>query len=117
PASGEVGVPGSFNDWSTTADLLNDDGTDGDVIAGDGIYSGTLTLANGDISYKFWASDPLGWEDNQPTGSGNREYTVNGNEVLPVVEFFKEGGIDDLCEATTYEIIFQVDMSVQTLIG
>ncbi len=117
PASGEVGVPGSFNDWSTTADLLNDAGTDGDVIAGDGIYSGTVTIAHGDIFYKFWASDPLGWEDNQPTGSTNREYTVSGDAVLPVVEFFKDGGIENLCEATTYEIIFQVDMSVQTLIG
>lgn len=117
PATGQVGVPGSFNDWTTDADLLNDDGADGDVIAGDGIYSTTLTLDDGEIFYKFWASDPLGWEDNQPTASTNREYTVEGDEVLPVVEFFKDGGIDDLCEASTYEIIFQVDMTVQELIG
>lgn len=117
PATGQVGVPGSFNDWTTDADLLNDEGTDGDNTAGDGIYSTTLTLDNGDIFYKFWASEPLGWEDNQPTGSTNREYTVDGDAELPIVEFFKEGGIADLCEASTYEIVFQVDMSVQTLIG
>lgn len=117
PGESVASVPGSFNEFNTGADLLSDDGTNGDATADDGIYSTTLSLADGPIQYKFWGTDPLGWEDNQDTGSTNREYEVEGPATLPVADFFKDGGIADQCDATLYEVIFQVDMSVQTLIG
>ncbi len=119
PAEDAVSVPGTFNGFDTGADPLSDDGTNGDATADDGIYSTTLSIDNGAIEYKFWASDPLGWEDNQDTGSGNREIEVTGPETLPVADFFKADGIEDQCDVETeaYEVVFQVDMSVQILIG
>ncbi|MEM1043227.1 MAG: T9SS type A sorting domain-containing protein [Bacteroidota bacterium] len=117
PGESEASVPGSFNEFNTGADLLNDDGTNGDATAGDGIYSTTLSLADGPIEYKFWGTDPLGWEDNQSTDSGNREFEVEGPATLPVADYFKADGISDQCDAALFEVIFEVDMSVQALIG
>ncbi len=119
PGEDVVSVPGTFNNFDTGADPLSDDGTNGDTAAGDGIYATTLSLEDGPIEYKFWASDPLGWEDNQDTGSTNREYEVDGDATLPVADFFKANGIADQCdsETETYEVVFQVDMSVQINMG
>ncbi|MCL4264667.1 MAG: PKD domain-containing protein [Anaerolineae bacterium] len=44
--SGAWCAAGDFNSWSNTSDPLNDDGTNGDLIGGDGIYSLDYTIAS-----------------------------------------------------------------------
>lgn len=95
-------VNGTFNGWTAEVDILTH--------AGDGIYSGTFEIENGEHEYKFWASDPLGWED-----ADNRHITVDGDVVLDIVPYGSD--IDDFCEAEEFQIYFEVDMSVQVLSG
>ena len=113
-------VRGSFNDWSNSGDytVLTDDD-------GDETYSVTVAFNEGEaLAYKFYAGTPniddnfdLGYE-----GGNDRTYTVTADETqeLPVVEFFKDGGIADRCDAEPvatepYQVIFQVDMTAQIL--
>jgi hypothetical protein len=103
PGEGQVSVVGSFNDWTTGVDFLTDDNSDG-------IYVGTVSIDDGDIVYKFYGTEPVGWE-NDP----NREATIEGDVTLDVVAFNKD--FPDLCSGPNYEVIFTVDMSVQILIG
>jgi hypothetical protein len=112
PASDQVvSVVGELNGWNTGVSNL----ADGD---GDGIYGGTFTVnedslgTDGELQYKFWGTDPVGWE-NDP----NRTFDPTEDTTLDPVEFNQT--FEDICDAETetYEIIFQVDMSVQTLIG
>ncbi|MEP0547790.1 MAG: T9SS type A sorting domain-containing protein [Rhodothermales bacterium] len=106
-----ISVAGELNGWSTGVDNL----ADGD---GDGIYGGTFTVNEADLGddgalqYKFWGTDPVGWE-NDP----NRTVDPTGDVVLDPVVFNQT--FTDLCssETETYEIIFQVDMSVKILQG
>jgi len=107
-----VSVAGELNDWTTGADLLED----GD---GDGIYGGTFTVTDdqfgddGVLQYKFWGTDPVGWEDDP-----NRVWDpATDPTTIEPVSFNRT--FDDLCttETETYELIFQVDMSVATLQG
>ena len=57
-----ISVPGEHNGWDTAASVLSD----GD---GDGIYGSTITVNSdtfgddGVLQYKFWGTDPVGWED------------------------------------------------------
>lgn len=100
-----ISVPGSFNDWTPGASVLTDSN-------GDGIYTGTFEIADGSIDYKFHGTpeDRIGWE-NDP----NRNATVSGDIVLPVVAFNKT--LNNYCVSENYEIIFEVDMSIQVLAG
>ena len=55
-SANQVYLPGSFNNWSTTANQMLD-------ANGDGIWEATLLLAKGDYEYKFlvdskWIADP-----------------------------------------------------------
>lgn len=116
PGEGTVTVPGNFNGWDNTAFPL----ADGD---GNGVYGGTFTINEADLvddegnptglmAYKFYATDPVGWEDDP-----NREFDPTEDTTLPVAEFNKS--FENICDSETaqYEVVFQVDMSVQELIG
>jgi hypothetical protein len=97
PDSETITTPGSMNGWNT-AEFPLDDGD------GDGVYTGTYALAEGQIFYKFFSSGPLGWEQDP-----NREYTVttDANQTIPVDDF------NGICgSAENYEIRFTVDMRV-----
>lgn len=102
-----ISVAGELNDWTTGVDNLED----GD---GDNIYGGTFTVNedqlgdDGALQYKFWGTDPVGWEDDP-----NRELDPTEDTTLDPVAFNRT--FEDLCssETETYEILFQVDMSVQ----
>jgi hypothetical protein len=107
-----ISVPGEHNGWDTAASVLSD----GD---GDGIYGSTITVNSdtfgddGVLQYKFWGTDPVGWEDDP-----NRVWDpATDPTAIPPVEFNRT--FEDLCtaETQTYELIFQVDMSVATLQG
>lgn len=117
PATDSVLVRGSFNDWSDTGtyNVLQD-------LDEDGIFAGTVELPqDSTVIYKFYAGTPQTTGDTEPgyEDGTDRTYTVTSEpqQTIPVVEFNKP--FEDLCDAetATYEIIFQVDMSVQTLIG
>ncbi len=117
PATDSVLVRGGFNDWSDTGTYTVLE--DGD---GDDIFTATVELfEDSTYQYKFFGGTPetggdeeLGYED-----GSNRELTVTGDETLPVVEFFKANGIPDQCsqQEQVYEVVFQVDMSVQIDMG
>jgi hypothetical protein len=99
-----VGVPGSFNDWNTGASVLTDDNDDG-------IYTGTFAIEPGEISYKFWGTGAIGWEDDP-----NRTATIGSEAVtIDVVEFNR--AFPDVCGGPNYELYFAVDMSVRRLQG
>lgn len=115
PGEDFITIPGSMNDWSTSADTL----TDADE---DGIYTKTLTLAPSDQSYKFHIYSNTGrisggYEANQETDNTNRNFTVDSDTTLdaeqPDFEF------RDLNDAVfgEVELYFQVDMSIQELNG
>jgi hypothetical protein len=61
---------GSFyNDWAADdGNMLNDDGVNGDAVAGDGIYSGyvTATVPAGDYEFKIALAD---WSESYPTSN------------------------------------------------
>jgi len=106
PGSGDiVTVPGSMNGWSTSADTL----TDGN---NDSVYTKTLMIQEGSaIFYKFYKTPRggLDWEDNQPTGSGNREYTVPvGGATVPVVYFNNDSVVNTPISAN---ILFKSDFT------
>ncbi|MDX1530212.1 MAG: T9SS type A sorting domain-containing protein [Rhodothermales bacterium] len=114
PAENTVTVPGNFNGWDNTQFPLADDDADG-------IYTGTYTIAEGDLTdpagemaYKFYGTPDafVGWEDDP-----NRTFDPTEDTVLDVVEFNKT--FTDACSATedTYQVVFQVDMSVQEALG
>jgi len=100
-----ISVPGSFNDWTPGADVLTDTN-------GNGIFTGTFEVEDGPITYKFFGTPEarIGWE-NDP----DRTATIEGDTTLEVVAFNKTFG--DFCVAEDYEIVFEVDMSVQVLSG
>ena len=109
PDENGVTTPGSMNDWTNTEFELSDDDSDG-------VYTGTYSLAEGDIAYKFYVTDSsvLSWE-NDP----NREYTVvSGAQTIDVADF-NGPAPEDNCSATEedYEITFTVDMNVQAARG
>jgi hypothetical protein len=104
-----ISVAGELNDWTTGVDNL----TDAD---GDNVYDGTFAVNedqlgdDGVLQYKFWGTDPVGWEDDP-----NRTFDPTEDATLDPVAFNKT--FTDLCttggEEETYELVFRVDMSVQ----
>ncbi|GEM_PF-1274930 len=112
PQNGDiVRIAGSFDSWGGSTDTL----TDPDV---DSIYTKTVSLLEGQaIQYKFLKTPRGGsdWENNQPTSSGNREYTVPSTSAsLPVVYFNDDSIINTPINAN---IIWRVDMSVYRQLG
>ena len=102
-----VHVAGDLNGWSTTNDLLTDQGG--------GIYMVTVSLEPGrDIQYKYLNGNAWGTEEAAPTnctiGGNNRIFTVpNASDTLDLVPF-------NGCPATVEKkhVIFRVDMSNET---
>jgi hypothetical protein len=114
-----VNARGLFNGWG--CDLLNDDGTDGDQIAGDDIYSKTVEIMDvqtGNHDYKWNINcDDCCWE----AFNGNRQYTLDlglpdrgdGFRELTVNRFYN----DQTTAGDDYNISYSVDMSVQIELG
>ncbi len=72
-------VRGDFNGWSGTADELVDDGTNGDVTAGDGIYSRLITIPTiGRYEWKVTLDD---WSISYPASNSWFE-TLSDNQTL-----------------------------------
>jgi len=96
-------VAGTLNEWGG-GDLLTDDDADG-------IYTGTFTVAEGAMEYKFRINGNWDTSENLPA---NRMYTVvAGENVLPTVWY----GDQEPSEPTNVEVYVQVDMTVQLLNG
>ncbi len=71
---------GDFNGWGGTAEELVDDGTNGDVTPGDGIYSRLVTIATtGRYEYKITVDD---WSTNYPASNAWFFTTIDNQEVL-----------------------------------
>ncbi|MEL6866749.1 MAG: hypothetical protein AAFP19_20165 [Bacteroidota bacterium] len=109
--TGKVYVAGDFQGWMGDADEL----TDPD---GDGVYSGTFTLDEGDIEYKFVKNgtdfETLDDPDNECTvlgGFGNRRASVKANTTLPVYCYGKCGACEFTVAPEKWQVTFQVDMS------
>ncbi len=104
PATEFVTVPGDLNGWNTSTDTL----TDGD---GDSVYVKTINVAGTTVTYKFFSTGGLGWE-NDP----NRTYNVpvGGGTIDPA--FFNE---DATCNPPggNVNVTFQVDMAVKICEG
>lgn len=60
----KVELASQFTNWGENRVLMNDDGINGDEVAGDGIYSVAINLKSGQYEYKFilngnqWINDP-----------------------------------------------------------
>ena len=86
-----------MNGWDTAAFPL----ADGDS---DGIYTGTYALEAGTINFKYFASGPLGWEQDPDR---TYEVTTEPSQTIPV------SGFNGICGSEEdYEIVFSVDMNV-----
>ncbi len=71
-------LAGDFNGWNANTDLMFDDGTNGDAVAGDGIHSRLLTIATaGRHEYK---NATLDWAESWP-GSGNNWFITDMDNV------------------------------------
>ncbi|MBM3324260.1 MAG: hypothetical protein FJY66_01180, partial [Calditrichaeota bacterium] len=105
PAVDTVLVRGSFNGWSGYTDILT-------TTPPDSIYRITVAIDSGNIEYKFVMANRAAGDDRWE-GVDNRTYTVTGDAVLPVVYFNNQSSsaLYDL------EVLFQVDMRVQQLMG
>jgi glycosidase len=81
PPPPEWYVRGDFNDWEVT-DPLYDDGTHGDALAGDGIYTALVTVATeGRYEFKVATVD---WATGYPTSGNSWLDTTLAGEVVGV---------------------------------
>lgn len=120
PVNETVFVRGSFQ--------KTDSAPDGFTLAnplsstGDGIYSGTVSLPEGPITYKFYVgknSDPntsriVSWEN-----GSDRPYTVTaGAQTIPTATF-NGPDVANTCGSvdTLYDVTFAVDLSIQQSLG
>ena len=95
-------VRGSFNDWTGTTDELTA------ATVEDSVFTGTVTIAEGDITYKFVIVPGVG-EEVYESVAADRAYTVVGTDpvTLPVVYFSDDDG------RVAVNVTFQVNMGVQ----
>ncbi len=111
PGSGDiVTVPGSFNSWSTTADTLQ-----AGTAPNDSIYSKTISLPTGNISYKFFKTlrGGLDWE-----GDPNRtDSVVAGAQTLPLVWFNRDSVyVPPVNQPVTFSVNMRVKILEQSFI-
>lgn len=103
PGSGDViTVRGSFNGWGAP-DTLSD-------IDGDSTYTGTMSLPEGDVNYKFYKTlrGGLDWESDP-----NRVYTVvAGDQSIPAA-FFDRDSV--YTPPASVDVTFQVNMRVKLI--
>ena len=72
-------APGSYQGWDlNTAPQMVDDGTNGDLVAGDGIYSVTVNIATAG-AYE-WKTALSGWSDSWPHTGNSWFITLADNE-------------------------------------
>jgi hypothetical protein len=106
-----VRVAGSFNDWGNSLDTLKKG-------VSDSIYSKTVSLLEGAVlQYKFLKTvrGGLDWEQDPPTGPGNRPYTVPiGGGTLPIAFFNNDTVVN---APVTSNISWQVDMKTFQQLG
>ncbi len=76
---------GDFNGWDNTSTVLVDDGTQGDVLAGDGIYSRTLSLAAAQ-TYTWKAVTCGDWSVAYPTSNSWFITTAAGQVVTLLLD-------------------------------
>lgn len=114
PDNGDiVSVPGSFNGWNTSANLLTDDN-------GDSIYTTTVMIMEGQtITYKFYKTSRggLDWEGNVNPNhpDGNRVYEVpQGGGTIPPVYFNNDSVYNFPISAN---VLWQVNMSAYSQLG
>jgi len=61
-------VAGDLNSWNNTANPMFDDGTNGDLIAGDGVYSLAIAIPSADTS--GWKAVECGnWDNAYPAAN------------------------------------------------
>lgn len=111
-STGGIHVAGTFNNWSTTATIMNN--------TGGTVYSATVAVIESSVhDYKFingdtWAGEEIVPEAcGVPNGSGgfNRQVTLGTtNQTLPVVCFSQCGPCPPQVNVT-----FRVDMSMETV--
>lgn len=104
-------VNGTFNSWCGNCSAMTDANNDG-------IWQVTIPLTAGSYEYKFSADN---WGSSESLTAGtpctvtnggftNRAITVSANTTVPVVCW----GSCNNCQAPTYNVTFQVDMTQQT---
>jgi len=74
---------GGFNGWNNAGNQLYDDGTNGDLVAGDGIFSANITIATpGRYEWKVtaWAS----WATTFPSSNNSWLITTITNQVVKI---------------------------------
>jgi glycosidase len=78
PGTASWYLRGTMNGWSGTQDQLYDDGTHGDLVSGDGVYSLNYTFASaGDYFWKITVND---WSTNYP--NNNAWLTVAAGQTV-----------------------------------
>lgn len=104
-----LSVKGSYGGW--TGQAAYDDGTNGDAVAGDHIWT-VVVQAEVDGTYQWGAerTDCLDGKGNLSSSwiikGANREFTVDANGVASGQTFY-----DSPLKGTQYNVIFRVDMS------
>jgi autotransporter-associated beta strand protein len=73
-------VAGDFNGWDTSSTPLYDDGTHGDLIAGDGVYALAHTYAAAGLHQ--WKAVECGTWNGAPPGGNAWAYTTAANQTV-----------------------------------
>jgi hypothetical protein len=109
---GQVYLAGSFNNWSTSANLM----TNNPSAANTNVYTVVITTGQGaNLAYKFtYQNGGVAWENPASTGGGNRTVTVPNlpSVNLPTV-FFNDIDPSDLLNVDTV-VTFSVNMTNAT---
>jgi len=109
-----VYVAGAFQSWTPGTSPMVDDGTLGDAMAGDGIFTRQDSLIDGTYGYKFIYGDDWGFDETglaTCNGNGDRSLTVEGGDLaIPSVCF---NTCDPTCPALAapINVTFVADLS------
>ncbi len=103
-------VRGSFNNWGT--DLMYDDGTHGDDVAGDGIYTVIITITTAG-RYEFKVDDG-NWTDPHPPSNA---WLVTATDNQPVKFTFDTNTYNDGWSPPTLIVNAQDGVTTWTAVG
>jgi hypothetical protein len=107
PGAGTIRVSGDFEGWNDGLDMTNNPTLSGST---SNIYSGIFDVVGfppTGINYKFRMNG--GWENPASTGGNNRQASVSGDQVLPLV-FYDDTISNDLLKQPT-PVSFIIDMN------